>query len=328
MRFFLFLFCLPVVAQTDIEWYPLGSTYCYEGINQGYSVERDTIIENKSCKILDVLSVSPLVTVEEIILSENGGVVELFWKGLFFKVFDFNAEVGETIHVLENFDLSVYSDEELESFPFINVHANPNFIPEVLSLSYTVLEIGTLEIDGVERRYQNTDHAGSFIYEWQFGGIVEGLGSIYVGLLGGPYSPALPDPPVYPFSMFTSYCIEEQGYSFVSGFSWWGIQDTYTISYEECDNAFCPEPTFSYSENPKQENVELLIENGRLQLLTNSPSSFSLTFYDLQGRVVLRKEEQYSYDKLSLSNLSSGCFIAHIVNRETGKSFSVKLLNP
>ena len=149
------LFFCQIIGSSQ-EWYPIGSTMCYQGDVIKYEVIGDTIIEDISFKIIEPQTSSFLIDSQLLYLNETDDIVTLYWNGLFLTVFDFNALPEDTIVVLNNIGLADIGiigevdteEEERKMFPFNDEYSFTDY-PPTLSLSYVV--------GGYEQFYINND---------------------------------------------------------------------------------------------------------------------------------------------------------------------------
>ncbi|MBK9633451.1 MAG: T9SS type A sorting domain-containing protein [Bacteroidetes bacterium] len=100
-------------GQTPTEWFPIGAEYYYDYINYSQidepndtgffklSVERDTIINDKNCRIIEGNYTNGRGSSEKFdynfFVYENNNAIFRYIDNEFFKIYDFNAQVGDSI---------------------------------------------------------------------------------------------------------------------------------------------------------------------------------------------------------------------------------------
>jgi len=326
MRYLLLLLCFPLFSQTDVEWYPIGSSYCFQGFSRGHFIEKDTLIQNRTFKILKNYgqgAVYPL-TAKDIYITENDGLVELLWNNTIITLFDYNAESGDTVTIFDNLAVSEFDIDEFALYPFEDVdNSYPIAVPQVLNLSYVVMEKFIIDNDERERRLLKVQTLSNI--NWTFDSVIlEGVGARR-GMIGGPADVIL----AYPSLDFRYYCDDNENF-FLSSF----LTDENVIEYSLIDEGECPYedcsgPPSSIESTGDEDIPQILIlENYSLQLISNSEVAFNVMFYDITGRLIHSQKEVFSNDNIEFSEIPNGYVVAKIFNLETNNQTSLKLLFP
>ena len=172
MFFIISLICLYTKAQK--EWAPVGAKWYYS-VNQTNNIcsyiesVGDTIIEGKTCKILDIEYCNYTFPRTRQYICQQGDSVFYYNKQDFFLLYDFSAKVGDTITVFEN--------EFNCGFPF-------NLNPESDSCTCNCLKYSITDIDSitVEGQFLKRQHINTVFSEcnWRVGDeyIIEKLGNL------------------------------------------------------------------------------------------------------------------------------------------------------
>lgn len=317
----LFTFSLSLFAQSDVEWYPIGSSMCFEGGTWKYTIEKDTIIADRTWKVL-AASIHPSDTPPseiELYVAETDDVVEMYWNEMIITLFDFNALPGDTIHVIPGLATQEFMNSNFSLFPFsITPNASASY-PDTLRLNYIIDEVDSIEINGHTRRIQKSNSQLTFLPNWLAPTtILEGIGGLN-GLFG--FRGVISLGAVIPVSQFSHYCFENDYFSMA------GWEDF--ISGTDCTEFFDCEPIISGLDiEPSNAEFEyhFIVTENLLDFNSTNPAEKEIAIYNSSGQLILRSPKFFSHHQVDLSHLVRGLYIVTWINNGERKMFSRKIM--
>ena len=129
-------------------------------------VEGDTLIQDKQCRILKYSESGLIGPVEskEIIYTEENQVY-IYRDSLFYLVFDFDAEVGDTIVVFE---------DNFKPFFHVSFEEDSSFIELHNYFAYKIVEIDSINRAGNWLKHQLVEGIG----DWRINNVIEYFGAV------------------------------------------------------------------------------------------------------------------------------------------------------
>ncbi len=183
------------------EWFPIGAEWFYESGNdldpqsipvvEHYFVEKDTIVDGKSCRIIRSSDT------KDIMFEENGRVYYYF-KGKFRKIYDFSVNVNDIVNL--EFKTALNKDMNLDSTVVI-----PCTIEKI-----DTVYCGNVSLKRARARYSTSFGQGLYIY-------IEKVGCEFPGMFVKDFVPYLIPGLVYiPESYRRLRCYHDKYFDFIT----------------------------------------------------------------------------------------------------------------
>ncbi len=290
----LLLFSMPITAQHNFEFAPIGAEWHYEiknflGQIIGYELvrsHRDTMVEDKSCKILERVwgyrhgefSLNP------IIICQTGNLIEHWVEEEFYTLYDFDAKVGDSwiVKLLDGGYQSQFEDGTASVY--------------VDSVSYRIIQNRAQKVMNVSLKYDQGFDGSQYAVGWSIREISSVLGSIdfIVPHLAQDY------PDAWELNCYTDET--------------WTYKNP-SIS-TEC-NQIVSAKEFS---EPEAVNLYPNPSSGLLYI-SMAKKSLAITIYDIYGKEVNVAQPLTKDGLLDVSSLKSGLYLLRATD-ESMNSFS------
>jgi len=289
---------------------PLGARWGYQAVESDtsevqvfFQVVEDTIIQNKVCSIIqEVDPVSGDILGEEIVYSEGDSVMVLI-EGTFYKMFDFGANPGDTIRVIETPFSGFFRTQVRDSTNFYQ-----QFVYRIDSVDEFVLEGDTLVLQYI------TGDRDPEEPEWGFqdcrnflvsGQILEGVGSLWrLSHFGIPLSTCYISNPPSPLACYIDSFKSVQFLAAPCDLS--PIMVSSEVEIQEAIYAY-PNPT-----------------NDIVYLSGISLKHTTIKIYDWTGKEVNSFYAPQS--PLSLEGLPAGAYFMRIYSRSNVNLYNIKIM--
>lgn len=134
------VFLLSLSAFTYSQtWFPLGAKWYFNIIEEDiysntvgwgfseYEVIKDTLIDSKTAKIVSKKVITydnEVFHYDNTILMEEGGMVYFFQNNVFYLMYDFNLEIGDTLPIVNFFDCDSSKQLVLDSLTNLTIGGN------------------------------------------------------------------------------------------------------------------------------------------------------------------------------------------------------------
>ena len=290
------------VAYSQTEWFPIGAKWCYEiwrfqperGTYFLFTVEKDTVVDGKNCRVIRGENSLDIVYEEE-------GRIYYYFNGKFRKIYDFNAKVGDTVE-----------------FEFKTQSPSSSSLDTTIVLPFRIESIPTKIIDGVELREVRTN----FVHDGTKGSVytqhiyIEKIGVVHPYIIscdGGPF-PVMPNLPTTA--------------DHVTRLQWYQDHDIEYIGVQGLDSPCdCKPPPANITQKENIPHDVIVFPNPVQEVLTISGEArtVAITIYDVTGRVVLEKKELLPYE-INVEHLLSGIYFIRILDEHTQKLITKKFI--
>lgn len=264
------------------EWFPIGAEWFYESGNEldpkslqvveHYFVEKDTVVEGKSCRIIRSSGT------KDFMFEENGRVYYYF-KGKFRKIYDFSVNVNNIVNLELKADLN--NDFTLDSTVVI---------PCTIEKIDTVYS-GNVSLKRVTARYSTSFGLGIYIY-------IEKAGCEFPGMFIKDFVPYLIPGLVYiPESYRRLRCYHDKYFDFIT--DWWHSKNLPCDKYYEPQAVITPKYYIEISPNP--------VTNSIILTSTDRINDVSIVFFNTIGQVVFEIMNGIPCE-IDLSSLKQGVY--------------------
>jgi hypothetical protein len=280
-------------APAGSEWhYTCTSLCCPENHFNHIISEKDTTVEGNSCRILRQYYNNSSIASEKYIIKQEQGKVYYYYRNQFNLLFDFDAEVNDTVEIK-----FVYKEYYIDNNSFENIKDS------VLSVRYLVEDITTnaqnlktFTTKGIDEFYYGDGiHRPPYRY-------------IYTERIG-LHSEFMPmyDNKGYPDVIFFRWlrCYSDAGFSFVSD-QWATKSLPCNYSIATGTNTPKDENSIIYP-NPFSDNVFVFSHNGG-----------KIEIIDISGKVVYSSGLSTGINKISTSHFLKGIYFIRIQDKDNG----------
>lgn len=257
--FMMFIF-LPLSAYSQVDWFPIGAEWHYEAGNAfalnpvhkfHFIVEKDTIVEGKSCRLISGGNT-------ENVVYEEGGCVYYYFNDKFRKIYDFSVKAGDIVDI--EFKTLIASHGEFDTTLVVPCHVEK--IESKFVGGKELKEIHTTYSIDVEFSPDEwINQTGEFVY-------LEKIGCEHPGLIGGEFIPHIG----------TMTQVPEYYYTLKS------YNDIYIdhVSNMPLYNPICIIKTYP---NPAKDHLTIYSESEDIQ------TAVSILIYDAGGKIVLSHKD-------------------------------------
>jgi hypothetical protein len=299
-----FLIAIPFFSFSQKSFAPLGAEWNYEGSSEfhspeigctgshfNYVVEEELIIDNKDCSLIRAYHSTNLDTVfrftgDSLIVWEDGDQIYFQQDSSFLLLFDFGAEMGDTIVRFDPFNRGAFSGTS-----YLDTDTTANELIEFVS------EVSEVLIDGQNLKIQNVvslDPDFSYITDL----IIEGIGSTSESFSG------------FYFITLANGCDGELI-----------CYSNDMLNYETPNNFAPVHPNCDY--NPLLDSVDDHLEDDSITIFPNPFNTIIeveadtdillLRIIGLDGRVVLSVSNQ---DFINTGAISSGSYLIQVITTQ------------
>ncbi len=248
-------------------------------------VVRDTLIENRLCRIIGVTSGGQYFPESEIIEYSKDGKMYFYEDETWKLLYDFTAQVGDTV----TYHIS-------KKYPFYFIFSIPAFFdPTVIEdnpYRLKVVKIDTVYAVGGQPLKRYITHEVDLQYPIQMNEIIENVGSIYK-LFGFNSNFLIPE--CYKnFPSLRCYSDDDTSIKFTEG---------------ECDKLTSTKDlsteTIKIHPNPGQDHVSITLSDGY-----SLPATIQIS--DIAGKILMTETRQLTNFDINTSHLISGLYIITI----------------
>ena len=270
------------------EWFPIGAEWYYEWGNsmnsfmpiykRQYFVEKDTVIEGKTCRIINGEN-NQYMGITKYIVYEENGIVYYYFNNGFRKIYDFSVNEGDTVEF--EFLASVnYTSSELDTTLIV-----PCLIEKITSKFVNGIELKEVHASCSSTIYV---YLGSWYPLPVFGNYqyLEKVGCESPGKAHEGFIPFIVNMGIalLPEETYRFRCYHDAEIDYMA--DWWKLQN------KPCDYEFrVSNSTIDYSKkaikvypNPVIDRLTVSGEAGQTRKVT-------IVLYDAVGRVVMEKKE-------------------------------------
>jgi len=301
---------IPLIAFSQKTFAPLNAVWNYEatsefngtilaceGNHYKYIVEEELLIDGKDCSLVKAYHSTNIDTVwrdtgDSLVVYEDGQKIFFLQDSSFLLLFDFGAELGDTIIRYDPYKKGAFSGTGNQDSTLMST-----------KMEMYISDISSREIQGVSYKIQTMTGLASASWFYQ-DEILEGIGSLSESFSGN-YLNTIANGCNGELICYSDQTIEYE------------TPNSFAPAHPDCgyspilDNIEDYEPLkFHIYPNPFQSrlNVEIDTENISLQIL------------DINGRVVIKERDQ---KYLNTESLTPGIYILQIFNNELIQSVKV-----
>jgi hypothetical protein len=301
------------IAHSQTNWFPIGAEWYYDygNTNWGsysrvyYVVEKDTVVEGKTCRLIRGEEKMKINDVEDFhwedgtlneteIVYEDNGRVYYYFDGKFRKIFDFAVEVGDRV----DFEWRSIELSEGKTDTFIvTVSCRIEEIALKQLNGQTLTEIRASYADPIELPNEWMNIPREYIYLEKAGSEFPGGQGLRHGLF-----PYITDATYIPEAYYRMICYHDADVEYIT--DWWQAQGKpceATVSNSLITNFKEAIPMYP---NPVKDPLTISGESGNVHKI-------KILIYDATGKVVLERNEYLPYT-LSLGHLFSGIYYVRI----------------
>ena len=293
----MFLFT-EVHSQTD--WFPIGAEWYYEwawpfpndhpAFSRRYVVEKDTVVEGKTCQLI-------CSEISKDIVFEENGIVYYYFNNKFRKIYDFTVKEGDVVEF----------EFKASYWPYDRLWDSTMIVP------CTVETISSKFINGVELKEIHTSYA--FDYETEPDNWLPALGRyIYIEKVGSE----LPDYSAFFGSEFIPYVSFDPGWTYHRLRCYHDSEVEYITEWWQLQNKPCDYDIVSniIINNMKEEII--IFPNPVNDILKVSGVSgiareTTIVLFDATGKLVFKKKEHIPCD-IHTGHLAPGIYYIHILD--------------
>ena len=298
--FYLLLLFLFLDVHSQTEWFPIGAEWYFEWawpfsndyqvFSRRYIVEKDTVVEGKTCRLISS------ETGKDILYEENG-IVYYYFNNKFRKIYDFTVKEGDVVDF--EFKASYWPYDRMWDSTMI--------------VSCTIDRIFSKFIDGVELKEIHTSYAvdyelepdywlsalGKYIY-------IEKVGierPVYQAIRGDEFIPYISFSPTWTYHLLR--CYHDSDIEYIT--DWWQSQNK-PCDYDMVSNIFIDNMNeeIKIYPNPANDRLTISVASGITRAAT-------IVLYDTTGKIVFEKKELIPCD-IHIGHLASGVYYVHILD--------------
>lgn len=287
-----------IVGYSQSTWFPNGAEWYYESGNEwaaeNVSVEhfvvldKDTIIEGKSCRIIKGRYSN------DIVYEENGRVF-YYLNGKFRKIYDFSVKEEDVINI--EFKTVQLSSHNLDSTVILQCTVD-KIVPVILG-GVELKEIHTSynSYSGSNNDWKYPIASGKFIY-------LEKVGSEFPGILSNEFIPHFsPSLATLPEDYRRLRCYHDSTIDYISG--WWlSMNKPCNFNWSSLTDVKDSKSRIFIYPDPSSRDMMLSITGS---LILNA----KIIVYEATGKVVMEKKVN-SPCNLSLSGFTAGVYYIQI----------------
>jgi len=289
--FLSFLLYSTSFAQTEFapvgaEWfYTYDFGYCSNHLNRIFS-EKDTIVDGNNCRLLKQYYDNSNSASEKYIMKQEQGKVYYYYKGIFNLLYDYGAEINDTI----NFSLmgKKYFFDNNQNPPFweIDTVFSVRCIVESISIDAQNLRTFTTRILEEDR----FDNYFPYMYKYTE---VTGFHSEFILKINNEYY--IPEYPPYRFLR----CYSDAGFSFIS--DEWAATSLPCDYFKNIGINKLKEENINIYPNPFDNKISVFANNG-----------VNITILDFLGKVIYCTKLSNGVNEISANHFPKGIYFAKI----------------